>query len=292
MYPSRFAYDAPASVSEAIAILDRCNGEAKVLAGGQSLIPMLKLRFASPERVVDINNIEALDYLRVDPDGTLRIGALCRHEDLEFSEVIRDSFPTLAQAAALVADPLVRTRGTFVGSLCHADPQGDWSATMIALDGHIVAQGPNGRREIAMRDFVLGPFTSSLAYNEIAVEAVVPPTKGTSRGGYLKLERRIGDFATASVAIALDMNGETVGRAGCALAGVGGKTIDANDAISGALVGKTLDATSIAAAAEAVAAAADPRTDHRGSASYKRQIVKTFVSRILSSIAQSEQKAA
>ncbi len=292
MYPSRFAYDAPASVGEAIAILDSCNGEAKVLAGGQSLIPMLKLRFASPERIVDINNIEALDYHRIDPDGTLRIGALCRHEDLEFSEIIRDSFPTLSQAAALVADPLVRTRGTFVGSLCHADPQGDWAATMIALDGRVVAQGPNGRREIAMRDFVLGPFTSALAYNEIAVEAVVPPAKGTARGGYLKLERRVGDFATASVAIALDMNGQTVNRAGCALAGVGGKTIDANDAISGALVGKALDATSIAAAAEAVAAAADPRTDHRGSASYKRQIVKTFVSRILSSIAQSEQKAA
>lgn len=292
MYPSRFAYDAPASVAEAVAILDRSNGEAKVLAGGQSLIPMLKLRFASPERIVDINNIAGLDYHRIDADGNLRIGALCRHEDLEFSDVIVDTFPTLHQAAALVADPLVRTRGTFVGSVCHADPQGDWAATMIALGGRIVAQGPNGRREIAMKDFVLGPFTNALAYNEIAVEAVIPPAKGKARGGYLKLERRVGDFATASVALALDMDGQTVSRAGCALAGVGGKTIDANEAISGALVGKTLDATTIAAAAEAVAAAADPRTDHRGSASYKRQIVKTFVSRLLTNIAQSEQKAA
>ena len=292
MYPPRFAYDAPASVAEAVAILDRSNGEAKVLAGGQSLIPMLKLRFASPERVVDINNIPGLDYHRLDPDGTLRIGALCRHEDLEYSDVIAGTFPTLHQAAALVADPLVRTRGTFVGSVCHADPQGDWAATMIALGGRIVAQGPNGRREIAMKDFVLGPFTNALAYNEIAVEAVIPPAKGKAKGGYLKLERRVGDFATASVAIALDMDGQTVSRAGCALAGVGGKTIDANDAISGALVGKTLDTASIAAAAEAVAAAADPRTDHRGSASYKRQVVKTFVTRILTNIAQSEQKAA
>lgn len=292
MYPSRFAYDAPASVAEAVAILDRSNGEAKVLAGGQSLIPMLKLRFASPERVVDINNIPGLDYHRIDADGSLRIGALCRHEDLEFSDVIVDTFPTLYQAAALVADPLVRTRGTFVGSVCHADPQGDWAATMIALGGRIVAQGPNGRREIAMKDFVLGPFTNALAYNEVAVEAVIPPAKGKARGGYLKLERRVGDFATASVALALDMDGQSVSRAGCALAGVGGKTIDANDAISGALVGKALDATTISAAAEAVAAAADPRTDHRGSASYKRQIVKTFVTRILTNIAQSEQKAA
>lgn len=292
MYPSRFAYDAPGSVAEAVAILDRSNGEAKVMAGGQSLIPMLKLRFASPERIVDINNIAGLDYHRIDADGNLRIGALCRHEDLEFSELIADTFPTLYSAAALVADPLVRTRGTFVGSVCHADPQGDWAATMIALDGRIVAQGPNGRREIAMKDFVLGPFTNALAYNEIAVEAVIPAAKGKARGGYLKLERRVGDFATASVAIALDMDGQTVTRAGCALAGVGGKTIDANEAISGALAGKALDASTIAAAAEAVAAAADPRTDHRGSASYKRQIVKTFVTRILTNIAQSEQKAA
>ncbi len=292
MYPSRFAYDAPASVAEAVAILDRSNGEAKVMAGGQSLIPMLKLRFASPERIVDINNIDGLDYMRVDADGNLHIGALVRHEDLEFSEELAKTHPTLASAAALVADPLVRTRGTFVGSVCHADPQGDWAATMIALGGRIVAQGPNGRREIAMKDFVLGPFTNALAYNEIAVEAVIPAAKGTARGGYLKLERRVGDFATASVAIALDMDGQTVTRAGCALAGVGGKTIDANEAISGALAGKALDATTIAAAAEAVAAAADPRTDHRGSASYKRQIVKTFVTRILTNIAQTEQKAA
>ena len=291
MYPSRFAYDAPTTVQEAISMLDRSGGEAKILAGGQSLVPMLKLRFAAPERLVDINNIKGLDYHRLDPDGTLRIGALCRHEDLEFSEVIKESHPTLAQAAALVADPIVRTRGTFVGSVCHADPQGDWAATMIALDGRIVAMGPNGRREIAMRDFVSGPFTNALAYNELAVEAAIPPAKGTARGGYLKLERRVGDFATASVAVALDMNGDVVGRAGCALAGVGGKTIDANEAIS-VLVGKTLTPESIEEAAEAVAAAADPRTDHRGSSSYKRHIVKTFVTRILTGIARSEQKAA
>lgn len=290
MYPSRFAYDAPSSLEEAIAILDAGGGEAKILAGGQSLIPMLKLRFAAPERLVDINSIPGLDYHRVDPDGTLRIGALCRHEDLEFSDTL-DGFPTLAQAAALVADPIVRTRGTFVGSVCHADPQGDWAATMIALGGKVVAQGPNGRREIAMSDFVLGPFVNALAYNEIAVEAVIPAAKGTARGGYLKLERRVGDFATASVAVALDMDGATVRRAGCALAGVGGRTIDANDAIS-VLVGKTLNDESIAAAAQAVAAAAEPRTDHRGSADYKRHIVETFVSRILTNISRSEQRAA
>ena len=212
MYPSRFAYDAPTSLGEAIAILDASGGEAKILAGGQSLVPMLKLRFAAPERLVDINNIPGLNEIRLDADGTLHIGALVRHEDLEMSEVIKASHPTLAAAAPLVADPIVRTRGTFVGSVCHADPQGDWAATMVALGGRIVAQGPNGRREIDVRDFVLGPFTNALAYNEIAVEAVIPPAKGTAKGGYLKLERRVGDFATASVAVALDMNGE-IGRA-------------------------------------------------------------------------------
>jgi carbon-monoxide dehydrogenase medium subunit len=162
---------------------------------------------------------------------------------------------------------------------------------MIATGGRIVAQGPKGRREIAMKDFVLGPFTNALAFNEIAVEAVIPPAKGTARGGYLKLERRVGDFATASVAVYLDMSGSRVLNAGCALAGVGGRTIDANQAIS-VLVGKDLDASAIEAAAEAVAAVAEPRTDHRGSADYKRHIVKTFVTRILTGIARSEQKAA
>jgi carbon-monoxide dehydrogenase medium subunit len=291
MYPSRFEYDAPKTLEEAIAILDRSGGEAKVLAGGQSLVPMLKLRFASPERIVDINGIPGLNHVRVDADGTLRIGALVRHEDMENSALLEKSYPTLAGAASLVADPIVRTRGTFVGSVCHADPQGDWAATMIALGGRIVAQGPNGRREIDMRSFVLGPFVTALAFNEIAVEAVIPGAKGTARGGYLKLERRVGDFATASVAVYLDMSGATVNRAGCALAGVGGRTIDANDAIS-VLNGKQLTDENIAAAAEAVADAADPRTDHRGSADYKRHIVKTFVTRILTGIARTEQKAA
>ncbi len=291
MYPSRFGYESPKSVAEAVALLDQFGGEAKVLAGGQSLVPMLKLRFAAPEMLIDINNIDGLRYHRVDPDGSIHIGALCRHEDLEFSDVIAKSQPTIAAAAHLVADPIVRTRGTFVGSVCHADPQGDWAAAMIALDGRIVAQGPKGKREIAMKNFVSGPFQNALAFNELAVEAIIPAPKGVARGGYLKLERRVGDFATASVAVSLDMVGDTIARAGIALAGVGGHTIDATEAAS-VLVGKTLTAESIAAAATAVAAAADPRTDHRGSSDYKRHIVETFVSRILTGIANTSQKAA
>jgi carbon-monoxide dehydrogenase medium subunit len=289
MYPSRFKYESPKSVEEAIALLDAGAGDAKVLAGGQSLIPMLKLRFAFPAQLVDINNIPNLNHITFDADGTLHIGALVRHEELEFSKEIAAKQPTIAAAAPLVADPIVRTRGTFVGSVCHADPQGDWAATMIALGGHIVIQGPKGKRTVEMKDFVTGPYANALNYNEIAIEAVIPAPKGVARGGYLKLERRVGDFATASVAVALDMDGNKVLRAGIALAGVGGKTIDANEEAA-YLVGKELNESNIAHVAELVAAKAEPKTDHRGSSDYKRQLVRTFVKRILA--AQSSQKAA
>lgn len=291
MYPSRFAYEAPRTIEEAVELLRRGEGEAKVLAGGQSLVPMMKLRFARPAMLVDINNIPGLDYIRADADGTLRIGALCRHADLERSSLIAATQPTLAAAAPLVADPIVRSRGTFVGSVCHADPQGDWAATLLALGGSIVAQGPKGRRTIPVASFVRGPFQNLLAFDELAVEAVVPAPQGVRAGGYLKLERRVGDFATASVAVALELSGGSVVRSGIALASVGGSTIDAAEA-SVALVGGPLTADRITRAADAAAAAAQPRSDHRGSASYKRHVVHTFVTRILSSIADTNKEAA
>lgn len=291
MYPSRFRYEAPTTVEEAIALLDAGQGEAKVLAGGQSLIPMLKLRFASPELLVDINNIAGLRYHRFDDTGALHIGALCRHEDLEKSTVVPGRQPTIAAAAPLVADPIVRTRGTIVGSVCHADPQGDWAACLFALDGRVVAQGPKGRREIPVKQFVTGPFQNLLAYNELAVEVVVPAPTGVPHGGYLKLERRVGDFATAAVAVAVELSGATVRRAGIALTGVGGTTVDAAEA-SQSLTGAALTPDAIARAAELAAAAGQPRSDHRGSAAYKRHIVKTFTARLLTGIATSTQKAA
>src|SRR5204863_613998 len=163
----------------------------------QSLVPLLKLRFAAPELLVDINGLPGLAYHRVDADGSLHIGALCRHADLERSTILPGRQPTMAAAAPLVADPIVRNRGTLVGSLCHADPQGDWASVVTALGGHVVAQGPGGRREIPITQFVTGPFQNALGYDEVAVEAVIPAPKGEAAGGYLKLERRVGDFATA-----------------------------------------------------------------------------------------------
>ena len=230
MYPSRFRYEAPRSVDEAIGLLHDGGLDAKVLAGGQSLVPMLKLRFATPELLVDINEIPGLGYCDVDTDGTIRVGALCRHADLERSALLSAKQPTMAAAAPVIADPIVRTRGTLVGSLCHADPQGDWASVVAALGGYVVAQGPSGRRTIPIDDFVSGPFQTVLAYDEIAVEAVIPAPTGIPDGGYLKLERRVGDFATVGVAVAVERSGESIVRAGIAMTGVGGSTINAVDA--------------------------------------------------------------
>lgn len=291
MYPTRFNYESPKSIAEAIDLLHQGGGEAKVLAGGQSLVPMMRLRFAAPEMIVDINNIPGLDYLTVDADGTIHIGALCRHSDLEKSSLLMAHQPTMAAAAPVIADPIVRNRGTLVGSLCHADPQGDWSSVLMALGGIVVAQGPHGRRSIPVADFVKGPFQNMLAFDEIAIEAIVPAPKGIPNGGYLKLERRVGDFATAGVAVAVESSQGLIIRAGIGLTGVGGSTINATAAAQ-SLVGAPLTAGSIAHAADLAAQAAQPRSDHRGSASYKRQIVKTFVVRILNGVVESIERAA
>ena len=281
MYPSRFRYEAPRSLDEAITLLREGGDDAKVLAGGQSLVPLMKLRFASPELIVDINNLPGLDYHREDPDGTLHVGALCRHVDLERSELLKSKQPTMAAAAPLIADPIVRNRGTLVGSLCHADPQGDWASVALALGGSIVAHGPGGRRTIKVADFVTGPFQNVLEPDEIAVEAIIPAARGARAGGYLMLERRVGDFATVGVAVAIETSGDTVTRAGIALTGVGGSTIGATAAAE-ALVGEPLTEQKIELAAQLAADVSRPRTDHRGSAEYKRHIVHTFVVRLLS----------
>jgi aerobic carbon-monoxide dehydrogenase medium subunit len=291
MYPSRFRYEAPHSLDEAIALLRENGDEAKVLAGGQSLLPLMKLRFAVPEMLVDINNIPDLAYHHADPEGTLHVGSLCRHRDLERSTLLKSTQPTMAAAAPLIADPMVRNRGTLVGSLCHADPQGDWASVVMALGGYVVAQGPGGRRNIPIADFVSGPFQNTLELGEIAVEAVIPAAQGSAAGGYLKLERRVGDFATVGVAVAVETSGGLVTRAGIALTGVGAATIGANEA-STVLVGKPLTAETIEQAAALAAEASRPRSDHRGSATYKRHIVHTFVTRLLVRVNETTDRAA
>lgn len=291
MYPPRFRYEAPRTVAEAIQLLTEAGDDAKVLAGGQSLIPLLKLRFAAPAMIVDINNVEGLDKLEFGADGSIRIGALVRHAALERSDELAVKQPVMASAAPLVADPIVRNRGTFVGSLCHADPQGDWASVMVALGGSLIAQGPAGRRTIPVDELTRGPFETVLASNEIGVEALVPPPAGKPMGGYLKLERRVGDFATAAVAVSVDMNGATVARAGIGLTGVGTRTINATDAAA-VLVGSPLNEARIAEAGDLAAAIAQPHSDHRGTAEYKKHIVRTFVVRLLNRVFASIEKVA
>ena len=282
MYPSRFHYEAPRSLDEAFGVLQAYGDEAKILAGGQSLIPLIKLRFAAPACIVDINNIPGLDFHEEDSDGSLNIGALCRHRTLERSPLLRSKYPTMSATAPLIADPMVRNRGTLVGSVCHADPQGDWASVMLAMGGEIIARRADGsERAIPAAQFVVGPFQNTLQQGEIAVRARIPAARGTRSGSYLKLERRVGDFATVGLAVALESSGSTINRAGIALTGVGPNNIQCT-AAEQSLAGKSLNASVIEQAARLAAEAAQPKSDVRGSAEFKRHVVYTFVTRALS----------
>jgi carbon-monoxide dehydrogenase medium subunit len=278
MFPSDFEYVAPTSLDEALALLAEHGDEAKVLAGGQSLIPLMKLRFAAPPIVVDINRIPGLDTLS-EEGGSLRVGALVRNRTLERSDVVSSRYPTIAAAAPMISDPVVRNQGTFVGSLCHADPQGDWGSVMLALDGSVVARSQaGGERVIPIGEFFEGPFTCTLRPDELAVEARVPDPGPGFAGTYLKLERKVGDFATVGVAVFLATEGDSVTRAGIGLTGVGATNIKAT-AAEQVLVGNVVSDSLIEEAARLAAEASDPRTDVRGSAEYKRDVVRVYVAR-------------
>jgi len=279
MYPSRFHYEAPSSIDEALQLLSVYQGEAKVLSGGMSLIPLMKLRFASPSAIIDVNNIPGLDGL-YEEGGQLRIGALVRNRALIRSDVVRARYPLMTSVAPQIADPLVRGRSTLVGSLCHCDPQGDWGAVMLALDGEVIAVSSSGERRIPVADFLLGPFQTSLRPDELAIEARVPAPSGQPFGVYHKLERKVGDFATVGVAVYLDRSGSSVTRAGIALTGVGGTNIKV-PAAEEVLVRGGVDDHTIGEAARLAAEVAKPQTDQRGSAEYKLHLVRTFVTRAL-----------
>ena len=279
MYPPRFHYEAPSSIDEALQLLSVYQGEAKVLSGGMSLIPLMKLRFASPSAIIDVNNLPGLDGL-YEEGGQLRIGALVRNRDIIRSEVVRARYPLLASVAPQIADPLVRGRSTLVGSLCHCDPQGDWGAVMLAMDGEVVARSIAGERRIRVADFLLGPFQTSLRPDELATEATVPVPTGQPFGVYHKLERKVGDFATVGVAVFLELSGRSVARAGIGLTGVGSTNIKCVDA-EHALIAGGLEDPTIDEVARLAAEVAKPQTDQRGSAEYKRHLVRTFVVRAL-----------
>ena len=277
MYPGRFEYHAPATLDEALAALDRYGDEAKVLAGGQSLIPLMKLRFASPRALVDINRVPGLDGL-AEEGGELRIGALVRHKDCERATLLGGRWGVLGDAAPQISDPLVRNLGTVAGSLAHADPQGDWGSALMAAGARVVVRGSGGAREIALDELFEGPFTTTLEPTEVITEVRVPDPGPKAGGTYLKLERKVGDFATVAVAVHVSFSDGAVGRAGIALTGVGPRNLRARVAEE-ALSGKTLDDDAIGEAGRLAAEAAEPRDDVRGSADYKRNVVRVFVER-------------
>jgi carbon-monoxide dehydrogenase medium subunit len=276
VYPASFEYFAPATLDEALETLGRFEDEGKVLAGGMSLIPVMKLRFAAPRALVDINRIDGLDGLHA--NGGLTIGALVRHKTCEKSEVLRGKYGVLGDAAKQIADPIVRNLGTVCGSLAHADPQGDWGSVMLAVRGEVVARGPDGERTIPIDEFFLGPFMTSLAPGEIVTEVHVPDPGESARGAYLKLERKIGDFATAGVAVQVAFAGGKVDQAGIGLTGVGATNLRA-EAAEQALAGRALDEDAIAEASRLAAEAAEPQADVRGTEEYKRNAIRVLVAR-------------
>ena len=277
MFPAAFDYRAPASLADAVDILSDRGDEAKVMAGGQSLIPLLKLRFAQPALVLDIARLPNLAGVKRD-DGHLRIGALTRHADIERSDELKAALPLLPDAAHWIADPLVRNRGTIGGSLCHADPAGDWGSVMLALDAELVAHSQRGDRTIRAADFFEGPFTTALRPDEILTEIRIPLAKGRSGGAYNKLERKVGDFATVAVATYVELDGGKIAKAGIGMTSVGEKNLKAT-AAEKVLAGHEPTDEVIAEAARQAAAAAEPKADIRGSVEYKKDMVRVFVQR-------------
>jgi carbon-monoxide dehydrogenase medium subunit len=268
------------SIPEAIALLGEYGEDAKVLAGGQSLIPLMRFRLAQPGHLVDINRIEGLSYVRAGDDG-LRIGALAREADLEEEPAVTHGYPLLADAIAVIADPLVRNLATVCGNVAHADPANDHPAVMLAYRAEVVAEGPNGRRTIPIDDFFVDTFVTALAPDEVLVELRIPaPTPG-SGGAYQKLERKVGDYAIAGVAVQLKLSdaGEVI-NAGIGLTNLGPMPIRAA-AAENSLIGRIPDEEALGAAADLAAAAADPVSDLRGPADYKRAITRTLTLRAL-----------
>jgi carbon-monoxide dehydrogenase medium subunit len=280
MIPSRFDYVAPSSLDDAITLMVEHAGSAKLLSGGQSLIPLLKLRLADPSVVVDLNHVPGLGYVE-ERDRMLCIGALAREADLERSAVVRARYPILADTASVIADPIVRNMATVCGNLAHGDPGNDHPATMIALDASISARGPKGTRTIAARDFFVGLFTTALDPDEIITQVAIPATDTGSGGAYFKLERKVGDYATAGVAVqlSLDPRGSCT-AAGIGLTNVGPTPIEAKRAEE-FLLHKPLDDDTIAQAAQIAASEAEPVDDRRGSADYKRDVVRVLATRAL-----------
>lgn len=280
MIPAAFDYHAPSTLKEALALLAQYAGNAKVLSGGQSLLPLLKLRLGQVDHLVDINRIPGLEYIR-EEGGMLKIGGRTREAALEDSDVVRKRYPILVDTARVIADPLVRNRATVGGNLAHGDPGNDHPATMLALGAQVVATGANGERVIPIAQFFKGLFTTALEPDEILTEIRIPSPPARSGGAYVKLERKVGDYATAAAAAQVTLGaGGAVERVGLALTNVGSVPVHAT-AAAAYLTGKKPDAAAIAETARQAAQAASPSADRRGAVEYKREMARVLCGRAL-----------
>ena len=280
MIPPKFEYFAPTTVHEALTLLRTYGSEAKLLSGGQSLIPLMKLRLATPAYLIDINRIPGLDQLQ-EQNGVLSIGALTREADLERSEFVRAKYPIVCDTARVIGDPLVRNLATIGGNLAHADPANDHPATMLALGAEIVATGLDGERTIPATGFFTDFFTTALRPDEILTDIRIPTPPAGSGGAYVKLERKVGDFAVVGVAaqVTIDATG-VCARAGIGLTNVGPTPLKGHSA-EAFLQGKRLDQDCIKRAAQLAAEEARPEADLRGSVEYKRDMVRVLTTRAL-----------
>lgn len=279
MIPGSFEYHAPTSLSEALSMLGRFGEEAKILAGGHSLIPMMKLRFAEPAHLIDLNRIDALRGIR-EENGVLHIGAMTRENDLLTSALLRDKCPLLPEAVRNISDPQVRNCGTIGGDIAHGDPANDHPALMLALNATFVVAGPGGERTVPAAEFFLGTYWTALEAEEILTEIRVPVFSAHTGHGYFKLKRKQGDWATAGAAAVLRMDGERCAEAGIGLTNVGPTALKATEAEE-LLAGKVVDEALIAQAAEKVMAICDPAEDLRGDTEYKTHMAGEMARRAI-----------
>lgn len=284
MIPANFEYLTPASLTEVWDHLNAHPDDAKVLAGGQSLIPLMKFRLASPGYLIDLRNVPGLGALE-ERDGSLVIGSMVRESALEHSALIQQRYHGIHDASAVVADPLVRNWATIGGNLAHGDPANDHPAMMLALGAHIIAESPRGRRELSVDDFIVDTMETALTPDEILIELHIPQPAPHSGSAYLKLERKVGDYAIAAVATHVALDGDVCRQAGIGLTNVGPKAIRAKEA-EAFLVGKTLTDETLHEASKLAGQAAEPAGDLRGPVEYKRAIVRTLTLRALRLAAQ------
>jgi len=281
MYPAEFEYFAPGTVDEALELLARHGDEAKILAGGQSLIPMMKLRIASPRCVIDVNRIPGLTGFRQDGDRLI-IGALCRHAEIAQSALVRERLPLMTDAASQTADVQVRNRGTVGGSLAHADPAGDWPAALLALETSVTIAGREGRRTVPLQEFIVDAYTTQLGPIEMVTEIAVRLPTPPCGGAYVKFEKRAGDFAVASVGVQIELAAGGQCRAVAISLGALGAMPTRARAAEDVLRGRAPSSALLAEAEPLVRAEAQPFDDTRGSVEYKRHLAGVLFRRAFS----------